>query len=312
MNQGGIFVGVDISKDNLDMAVFESDEKWCFSNDPCGIKKLIRVLTKLTPTIVVFEATGGLELSLWEALSKAAINAAPTNPRQIRDFARSIGKLAKTDTIDAKVLAQYAYGGRPIPHPFPDTQGLKDIATRRSQLVEMITSEKNRFKTARTGAIRQGIEEHIEWLEKELHGIDEDLKEAIKSDETWQEKDRLLRSTPGVGKVLSTALIARLPELGTLNRRQIAALVGVAPLNRDSGKMRGKRTIWGGREALRTTLYMAALVAARCNGVIRAFYQRLLAAGKPKKVALTACMRKLLTILNSMLKHRVPWSYSPG
>ncbi len=208
------------------------------------------------------------------------------------------------------MLAHFAYGGHPIIRPYPDTQALKDIVARRRQLVEMITAEKNRFKAARADSIRQGIQEHIKWLQKELQGIDEGLKEEIKSNESWQEKDKILRSTPGVGKVLSTTLIAQLPELGTLNRRQIAALVGVAPLNRDSGKMRGKRTIWGGREATRKILYIATLAATRSNMVIRAFYQRLVAGGKLKKVALTACMRKLLTILNSMLKYNSPWNYS--
>ena len=226
-----------------------------------------------------------------------------------RDFARATGKLAKTDALDAAVLAHFAEAVRPPMRPLRDaeTQVLNSQVARRHQLMTMLVSEKNRLGSATTAAVRQRIEVHIEWLERELNDLDEDLRQTLRRSPVWREKDDLLRTVPGVGEQLSLALLAYLPELGTLDRRQIAALVGVAPYNRYSGTMRGKRTIWGGRARVRAALYMGALVASRFNPVIRDFYQRLLAAGKPKKLALTACMRKLLTILNSMLKYRSPW-----
>jgi len=305
-----VYVGIDISKDSLDVAVHASNKQWRYSNDPAGIGSLCKMLVKLQPTLVVFEATGGYEMPLYLSLDKAGLPAAPVNARQIRDFARCTGKLAKTDSLDARVIAHFGYAVRPIPHPIPDTQELKVAQARRIQLLEMITAETNRLRGV-PKSLRSRIEAHIAWLNKELADTDRELKEMIEKDPTWREKDNLLQSTPGVGPTLSATLIAQLPELGTLNRRQIAALVGVAPLNRDSGILHGRRTVWGGRANVRTVLYMATLVATRFNPAIRAFYQRLCTAGKRKKVALTACMRKLLTILNSMLKHRVPWSYSP-
>lgn len=308
MNKEQTNVGVDISKDHLDIAVFNSTKRWRFSNSSPGIAQAIKLFRSVAPSLVVFEATGGLELPFWAALTESGINAAPVNPRQIRDFAKAKGRLAKTDTIDAQVIAHYGQAIQPRPQPFPDTQDLKELMSRRSQLVEMITAEKNRLKAARKPDIKQDIEEHIGWLESRLDDVDKGLREAIKESPALQEKDRLLQTTPGVGPTLSATLLTQLPELGTLNRHQVAALVGVAPLNHDSGLMRGKRAVWGGRGRVRNALYMATLVATRYNPVIRSFYRRLCAEGKVKKLALIACMRKLLTILNSMLKHHSPWN----
>ena len=305
-----VFVGIDISKDSLDVAVHASDKQWRFSNDPDGIARLCRALVKLEPALVVFESTGGYEMPLYLSLDEAGLPAASVNARQIRDFARSNGKLAKTDTLDARIIAHFGCAIRPVPHPVPDTQELKIAQARRLQLLEMITAEANRLRGA-PKALKRRIEAHIAWLKQELADTDDELKNMIGKDPVWREKDNLLQSTPGVGPILSATLIARLPELGTLNRRQIAALVGVAPLNRDSGVFHGRRTVWGGRANVRAVLYMATMVATRYNPVIRGFYERLCSAGKRKKVALTACMRKLLTILNAMLKHLTPWSYAP-
>jgi len=304
-----VYVGIDISKDSLDVAVHTCDKQWQFPNDHAGIHRLCEMLVRLKPALVVFEATGGYEMPLYFGLDEANLPATPVNARQIRDFARSTGKLAKTDSLDARVIAHFGYAIQPIPHPIPQTQGLKKIQARRIQLLEMITAETNRLQGAQ-GVLKERIEAHITWLKEELTNIDCELRDMIEKDPVWREKDKLLRSTPGVGPTVSATLIAQLPELGTLNRRQIAALVGVAPLNRDSGILHGRRTVWGGRAQVRAVLYMAALVATRFNPVIRSFYQRLCSAGKRKIVALTACMRKLLTILNAMLKHLVPWSYA--
>lgn len=309
MNKEQKCVGVDISKDSLDMAVFDSDQRWRFNNSLIGIKGAIRALEAMKPVLVIFEATGGMEIPFWAALSKSGIDAAPINPRQIRDFAKAKGRLAKTDAIDAQVIAHYAQAMRPRPLPFPDTQELKEVMARRSQLVEMISAEKNRLKAARQKDIKEDIRAHIKWLETRIDNVDTELRKAIEASPVLRDKYQLLRSTPGVGPVLSATLLTQLPELGELNRQQVASLVGVAPLNRDSGLMRGKRTVWGGRGRIRGALYMAALVATRCNPVIRAFYQRLCSLGKPKKLALTACMRKLLAILNSMVKHHTVWTY---
>ncbi|GAF72826.1 unnamed protein product, partial [marine sediment metagenome] len=240
----------------------------------------------------------------------AGVPAVVVNPRQIRDFAKATGKLAKTDALDAQVMAHFAAAIRPTPRALPNTQAqeFNAIMGRRRQVLEMLTAERNRLSTAGK-AVRGRIHAHITWLEQELASLNEELRCSVEESPIWREKDNLLQSAPGVGPVLSATLLAELPELGTLNRRQVAALVGVAPLNRDSGTLRGKRTIWGGRAPVRTALYMATLVATRFNPVIRTFYQHLCATGKAKKVALTACMRKLLTILNAMLKHRTPWGY---
>jgi len=303
------YVGIDISKDSLDVAVHASDKQWRYSNDPAGIASLCKMLVKLEPALVVFEATDGYEMPLYLGLDEAGLSAAQVNARQIRDFARSTGKLAKTDSLDARVIAHFGFAIQPVPHRVPDTQELKIIQSRRLQRLEMITAGTNRLRGA-PKALRKRIEAHVTWLKQELADTDRELKEMIGNDPVWREKDSLLQSTPGVGPTLSATLIAQLPELGALDRRQIAALVGVAPLNRDSGTLHGRRTVWGGRTHVRAVLYMATLVATRYNPAIRLFYERLCAAGKRKKVALTACMRKLLTILNAMLKHHVPWSYS--
>lgn len=311
MSKEQTYVGVDVAKDNLDFAVSGDTKRWRFGNSPAGIKQAIAELRVVKPVLVVFEATGGLEVPLWAALSEAGLDAAPMNPRQIRDFARAKGRLAKTDAIDAQVIAQYGQAMQPKPQAFPDTHDLKEVMARRSQLVEMISAEKTRLKAVRQESIKQDIKAHIEWLETRLSDVEKGLRKAIKASPVWREKDELLQSTPGVGPTLSATLLTQLPELGTLNRHQVAALSGVAPLNRDSGLMRGKRTVWGGRPRVRRALYMAALVGTRYNSVIRAFYQRLCSEGKAKKVALVACMRKLLTILNSMVKRHTPWLHRP-
>lgn len=260
------------------------------------------------PTLIVLEATGGLELPLTGALAATGLPVVVVNPRQVRDFAKATGRLAKTDALDAAILAQFAEAVRPALRPLPDaaTQALSALLTRRRQLLEMRTAEQNRLGSARS-PVHKGIRAHITWLDHRLADLDLDLGRTIRESPVWREQDDLLQSTPGVGPVLARTLLADLPELGTLNRKQVAALVGVAPLNRDSGTLRGRRTIWGGRAPVRAALYMSALAATRFNPVIRAFYQRLCATGKAKKVALTACMHKLLLILNAMVKHRIPW-----
>ena len=303
-----VFVGIDVSKERLDVATCPAKEKWAFGNDGPGIASLVERLEALQPAVVVLEATGGLQLPLAAALGVARLPVAVVNPRQVRDFARATGKLAKTDAIDAQVLAQFAQAVRPTLRPLPDaaTQELSALLARRHQVVEMLTAERNRLERA-LPPVGPRLQAHILWLKRELAELDEELGHTLRQSPLWREKEDLLRSVPGVGPVLTFTLLARLPELGTLSGRQVAALVGVAPLNRDSGTLRGRRTVWGGRSQVRATLYMATLVAARFNPVIRAFYKRLCAAGKPKKVALTACMRKLLTILNAMLKHGTPW-----
>lgn len=305
-----IFVGIDISKDSLDVAIHAVNKQWHFSNDRAGISNLRKMLVKLKPVLVVFEATGGYEMPLYLSLDEAGFPVAPVNARQIRDFARSTGKLAKTDYLDARVIAHFGQAIQPSPRHVPDTHELKIAQARRTQILEMITAETNRLRGA-PKALKKRIEAHIAWLNRELDDIDRELKEKIENDPIWREKDTLLQSVPGVGPTTSVTLIAQMPEMGTLDRRQIAALAGVAPLNRDSGTFHGRRIVWGGRTQIRAILYMATLVATRHNPVIREFYTRLCVTGKRKKVALIACMRKLLTILNSILKHHVPWSYSP-
>jgi transposase len=305
----GPYVGIDVAKDRLDIAVRPTGDIWSVTNDAPGITDAVRRLARLHPKLVVLEATGGLQMPAAGALAAAGLPLAMVNPRQVRDFARATGQLAKTDRLDAQVLAHFAQAVGPAPHPLPDAQAqeLTALLTRRHQVIEMLTAEKNRLRATRPDSVRQRVQEHIRWLEQELGGLDRDLDRTIRESPLWREKDNLLRSVPGIGPVVSITLLAELPELGTLSRHQIAALVGVAPLNRDSGRFRGKRMVWGGRARVRAALYMAALAATRHNPVIKAFYQRLCGAGKAKKVALTACMRKLLIILNSMLKHQQPW-----
>jgi transposase len=262
----------------------------------------------LAPTLVVLEATGGYETDVVAALALAGLPVAVVNPRQVRDFAKALGRLAKTDAIDATVLAQFGARVQPEPRPLPDAahQALAALVTRRRQLVEMLTAERHRLPLAH-GRIKQNLQAHIHWLEQQIHASNEDLRTCIRDSALWRATEQLLRSVPGIGPTTAACLLADLPELGRLTRRQVAALAGVAPLNRDSGTRRGLRTIWGGRAAVRGALYMATLVATRHNPVIRAFYQRLCAAGKPRKVAIIAAMRKLLTILNAMLKAQRPW-----
>jgi len=302
-----VFVGIDVSLARLDIAV-RPGAVWSITHDEAAIATVVAQLHTLSPTLIVLEATGGMEIPLTSALATAGLPVVVINPRQVRDFAKASGHLAKTDALDAQVLAQFAEVMRPQPRPLPDAEAraLAALLTRRRQLVEMLTAEKNRLLSA-SSPIRKRVRTHIAWLDRELARTNSDLTQAIQQSPVWREKDQLLQSVPGVGPVLTSTLLASLPELGTLTHKQIAALVGVAPLNRDSGTLRGRRTVWGGRAQVRAVLYMGAIVAARFNPVIRVFYQRLQRAGKAKKVALTACMHKLLTILNAMLKHRTPW-----
>ena len=308
MSDDYLNVGIDVAKATLDVAIRPGGQHWQIPHTDDGIHDLVARLVSLHPSLVVLEATGGLEARLTGALATAALSVVVVNPRQVRDFAKATGKLAKTDAIDAHVLAHFAEAIRPTPRPLPDaqTQAISALMVRRRQMVTMLVMEKNRWQTACV-TIRGRVQAHIDWMEQELEGLDQDLGDTLKQSSLWREQDQLLQSVPGVGPVVSLTLLAQLPELGTLDRRQIAALVGVAPLNRDSGTLRGKRTVWGGRATVRSALYMGALVASRWNPVMRTFYQRLCAAGKPKKVALVACMRKLLTFLNAILKHRTPW-----
>lgn len=310
MQKNQEYVGVDVSKENLDMVVYSTNEIRSFGNEDAGIAKAMTWLKQVNPAIIVMEATGGMEVSLYVALQETNLPAAVINPRQIRDFAKSMGILAKTDKVDAKVLARYAATIQPEARPLPDeeTRQLNTLVTRRHQLLEMIIAESNRAAITRDKTMQQRIHAHIDWLKQELAGINKDISQMIKENPVWDAKDKLLQSVPGVGPVLSATLIAELSELGILNRKKIAALVGVAPLNRDSGKHRGARSIWGGRCGVRRPLYMAALNAVRFNPTIKIFYERLLANGKEKKVALTACMHKLLMTLNVMLKHNSYWS----
>jgi transposase len=309
MNQEKVYVGIDVSKDRLDMALHSQEKHYTFTNDETGITEIISYLQQIKPIIVVMEATGGYESLAATALGIADIPVALANPRQVRNFAKATGKLAKTDAIDASVIAHFAAAVNPLAQLLPDelSKKLKDIISRRRQLVEMITAEKNRSYKAGE-EVKTNIKAHIDWLQKELDDLNHRLQQMVAASPLWRETDDLLRSVPGVGRVLSLTLLAELPELGKLNRRQIAALVGVAPFNRDSGNMRGKRTIWGGRANVRSILYMSTLVAIRYNVRIRSFYERLCLSGKCKKSALTACMRKLLTILNAILKTRHPWN----
>jgi len=304
-----IFIGIDVSKARLDVAIRPSGQTESVSNDTAGIEALVKRLSESRPALIVLEATGGVERSVTRALASAELPVVVVNPRQVRDFAKATGQLAKTDRIDAQVLARFAQAVRPALRPLPDEVSweLRAGVTRRRQITEMIVAERNRLG-ATSKAIRKRIEAHIRWLESELDRADQDLDQSIRQSPIWQENQELLQSVPGIGPVISRTLLAELPELGQLNRKQMAALVGIAPLNRDSGTMRGRRTIWGGRARVRAVLYMAALVASKRNAIIRTFYQRLRNAGKAPKVALVACMRKLLTILNSMIKHKTRWS----
>lgn len=304
-----LFIGIDICKDRLDVADDSESIPWSVANDDAGISSLVDRLKALQPALIVMEATGGLETLLYAALTTAGLPAVVMNPRQVRDFAKAMGTLAKTDALDAQVLARFGAAIQPEVRPMKDdtTQELTALVTRRRQLLAMLTAEKTRLQQAAKW-IRKDIKAHTVSLEKLLKKLEGHIAEIIKKTPGWKEKDSLIRSVPGAGNVLSMNLLSSLTELGTLNRREIATLVGVAPLNRDSGNFRGKRMVWGGRAQVRAALYMAALSASRYNPVIKSFYQRLIAKGKKPKVALTACMRKLLVILNTMVKTQTAWN----
>ena len=310
-----MFVDIDVAKAELVVSIVPSAERFTVENDERGVRTLVERLRAIPLTLIVLEATGGYELLAVAALAAAALPVVAVNPRQVRDFAKATGQLAKTDRIDADILARFADVVRPAVRPIAndDAQELEALLTRRRQLLEMLQAERNRtgqvFGKGKRG-VRKSLKNHISYLERELRMTDTDLGDMIKASPLWRERDELLQSVPGVGPVLSRTLLADLPELGQLSRRAIAKLVGVAPLSRDSGTMRGRRFVQGGRAPVRAVLYMAALVATKRNAVIRAFYLRLVAAGKPKKLALVACMRKLLTILNAMAKTGTRWQ--PG
>jgi transposase len=303
------FVGIDVSKAHLDVHVRPTGDSFRVNHDDAGFATLLERVRPLTPTVVVLEATGGYEMPLAATLAGAGLPVAIVNPRQIRHFARATGQLAKTDLLDARVIALFAEAIRPTPRLIPDeqAQALGEMIARRRQLVEMLGAELNRRRLLRDRRLHRHLDAHIAWLEEALRRLDHDLTTLIRSTPMWREADDLLRSVPGIGPVTACTLIADLPELGRLDRRRIAALVGLAPVARDSGTFRGRRIIFGGRGHVRRVLYMATLTAIKHNPTIRAFHHRLVAAGRPGKVALTAAMRKLLTILNAMLRDRRPW-----
>ena len=309
MHSETIFVGIDVSKDQLDIAIRPGEARFRESNNDSGIQALIVRLLSCEPQLILLEATGGYEILAAASLRQAGLPAHVINPRQVRDFARSSGRLAKTDKIDAAILAHFAEALKPDLRPWPDEQQqeLAALMSRRRQLVEMLVMEKNRLAMTYSPRVRKSLQTNLQSLKEQLKELEQDLDDFIRQSPIWLKKAQLLQSVPGIGPLTCQSLLAWLPELGTLNRKKIAALVGLAPFNRDSGQMRGKRTIWGGRARLRPPLYMATLAACRVNPAIRAFYLRLVAAGKSKKLALTACMRKLLTILNAILKQQQPW-----
>ena len=303
-----VVVGIDISKTRLDVSIRPSGARTSVPYDATGITTVLTQLTQVQPVRIVVEATGGLERLLVRALVDVALPVIVVNPRQVRDFAKATGQLAKTDALDAQVLAHFAEVIQPTLRAIPDapTQALAALLARRRQVLAMHGAEQHRRDRA-PARVRKRIEAHLGWLQAELARLDEELDDRIQQSPVWREREELLQSVPGVGPVMSRTVVAELPELGTLNRKQIAALVGVAPFNCDSGRLRGRRTIWGGRAPVRTALYMATLVATRWNPVIRVFYQRLRTAGKAPKVALIAAMRKLLTMLNAMVHHGTSW-----
>ncbi len=309
-----VFVGIDVSKATLDVAVRPTGETWTSANASDGIDALVARIAALTPALVVMEATGRYEAPCAAALASAGVPVAVVNPRQVRDFAKSTGRLAKTDALDAAILALFADRVRPEPRPLPDAESEASAAllSRRRQLITMVVAEKNRAHVA-APSVMKSVAKHVQWLEKELASLDDSLIAAIRESTVWRAKDDLLRAIPGVGRVLATTLLADLPELGRLSRREIAALVGVAPMNRDSGSFRGQRSVWGGRSTVRTALYMSALAAARSNPPVKALYARLVEKGKPKgradarPVALVACMRKLLITCNAVVRDGAVW-----
>lgn len=306
-----IVVGVDVAKDHLDLYWHPSGERLTVPNSAPAHREIAERLSVDKPKLIVLEATGGFEAPLVAVLASAQLPVVVANPRQVRDFAKATGRLAKTDAMDAKVLALFGEAVKPEVRSVPDptARALRALVDRRRQLIEMLTAERNRLALAQ-GAVRKDLQAHIDWLETRLGRIEDELQQAISASPVWREKENLLKSVPGIGDVTACTLLAELPELGQLNRRKIAALVGVAPFNRDSGAFRGSRSIRGGRASVRTVLYMAALAASRHNPLIRAFYQRLRASGKRAKVALVACMRKLLSILNVMVKNNSTWGFA--
>jgi transposase len=307
---GIVFVGIDVAKASLDVAVRPSGEPRRVAHTAAGLAELVEWLCTLRPQLIVLEATGGYEAALVAELGVAGLPVAVVNPRQARDFAKASGRLAKTDQVDAQALAHFAEALQPTPRPLPDAQAqeLAALLERRRQVVAMRVGEENRLGVTRVAAVRGHIQAHLQFLTKDLQDVEDELRRRVQASPLWREHENLLRSVPGIGPATALTLLADLPELGRLSHAQIAALVGVAPLARDSGTQRGRRSVWGGRAAVRTTLYMATLRATRCNAVIQAFSTRLVGAGKPKKVALVACMHKLLTILNAMVKHQARWS----
>lgn len=314
-----LYLGIDVAKATLDVASCTAAGApgplaASYPADPAGLATLVAACQTHAVALVVLEPTGGYEHPVVAALAAAGVPVAVVNARQVRDFARALGRLAKTDRVDAQVLAEFAARVQPVPRAVPDatTQALDALLTRRRQLLEMLHAERQRAAQARTAAVRTDVAAHVAWLAARLGALDAELRAAVEASPVWRVQDALLQSVPGVGPQLSLTVLAALPELGQLDRRQIAALVGVAPLARDSGTRRGRRQVWGGRADVRRVLYMAAHVAARFNPVLRAFYTRLRTAGKPPKVALVACMRKLLTILNAMLAHQRPWQPAPA
>jgi transposase len=303
-----VFVGIDVSKDRLDVAILPEGRKWQVSNGHAGRERLVCELAALQPELVALEASGGYELAAAGALVAAGLRVSVVNPRQVRDFARGTGKLAKTDPIDALVLARFAEVVRPAPRPLAQdaARQLQALVLRRTQLVELIDSEKHHLANA-DAWVREDIEASILQLRARLKGIEREIAQRIRADSDWRQRHAVITSVKGAGNGLAQTLIAGVPELGALGGKQVSLLVGTAPLNRDSGRMQGKRTVWGGRAKVRAVLYMATLVASRYNPVIRSFYQRLLARGKAKKLALVACMRKLIVILNAMVRDMAPW-----
>ncbi len=310
MDQGLTFVGIDVSKDRLDVHIRPSGEAFAVARNSKGLDELVGRLAGLGPTLIVLEATGGFEVTVAAALAGAKLPLAVVNPRQIRDFARALGRLAKTDALDAEVIALFAERIRPEPRPVADraARALAELVARRRQIVDMITAESNRERQAADNKrLAKRIAVHLAWLQKELSSVESDLDDMIRNSPAWREKEELLTTVKGIGQTTARSLLAEMPELGTLDRKEVAALAGLAPINRDSGLFRGRRTIGGGRKSLRTALYMPTLTAIRYNPVIASFHQRLIANGKLPKVAITACMRKLLIILNAILRDRSKW-----
>ena len=300
------YVGIDISKDNLDLCQLPQETAARFDYNDDDLRKLVTYLKRRKPTLIVMEATGGYEARIAAELSAARLPVAVVNPAQVRNYAKALGILAKTDSLDAKVLARFAQDTKPEARrlPDPEERALKALVHRRKQLTDMLVAEKNRLSRAPSNDVRTSLNEHLGFIKKQIRELDDQIKTSIRNSPAWREKDDLLQSMPGIGPTTSHTLLATLPELGRLNRRQIASLIGVAPMNRDSGAYRGRRMISGGRKSVRNALYMATLVACQHNPDIKAFYQKLTGAGKKKKVAITACMRKMIVILNTMMKYQ--------